>query len=370
MNNKSVLITFLGNIHYDSRTSNLYKSLKQKGYSVKVVSFDWLTEGFKTKKGEISVYKLHKGFLSLTYYFKFAFLMKYHLLISKVDYIFAEDIYTLPFVVVFGKIKKAKIYYDSRELFGYLAGLKKRKVVQQLLRWIEKICINKVDKIITTGEMDAKFLEKEYSVKNTVVIRNLPIFKIIDKPFDFRKFYHLNKSQKIILYQGVILHGRGLRIIFDVIKDFKDCVLIIIGGGEHKKFYEQLAVEKNISDKVIFMGKIDQKDLFEYTAGADVGLALIENISLSYYYALPNKMFEYILTGVPVLASNFPQMKQVIDEFKVGLYVDPENLEEVSSALRKLLYDTEFINQVKNKSKSAAEELNWDKEIQKLISIM
>ena len=370
MNNKSVLITFLGNIHYDSRTSNLYKSLKENGYSVKVVSFDWLTEGFETQKGEISVYKLQKKFLSLTYYFKFAVLMKYHILISKADYIFAEDIYTLPFAVILGKIKKAKIYYDSRELFGYLAGLKKRKIIQQLLRWIEKIFITKVDKIITTGEMDSQFLEKEYQVKNTIVIRNLPLYRIIDKPFDFRNHLNLKKETKILLYQGVILHGRGLRIIFDVIKNFEDCIFIIIGGGEHKEYYEQLAKEKNISNRVIFFGKIDQKDLFNYTAGADAGLALIENISLSYYYALPNKMFEYILTGVPVLASNLPQMKKVIDEYKIGVYADPKNLDDVTSSLKKLFYDNDFVNQLKINSRSAAKELNWDKEIQKLLSAM
>ena len=159
MNKKSVLITFLGNIHYDSRTANLYQSLKKEGYSVKVVSFDWLTENIKTTKGEINVYRLHKGFLSLTFYLKFALLMKYQLLITKADYIFAEDIYTLPFAVAFAKIKKVKVFYDSRELFGYLAGLKKRIIVQKVLRLIEKICIHKADRIITTGDMDSQFLK-------------------------------------------------------------------------------------------------------------------------------------------------------------------------------------------------------------------
>jgi glycosyltransferase involved in cell wall biosynthesis len=370
MNKKSVLITFLGNIHYDSRTANLYTTLKQEGYSVKVVSFDWLTENMETTKGEITVYKLHKGFLSLTYYLKFAILMKYQLLVTKADYIFAEDIYTLPFAVIFAKIKKAKVFYDSRELFGYLAGLKKRKFVQQLLRWIEKICISRVDQIITTGEMDSQFLEKEYNIKNTVVVRNLPLYKIIKKPFDFRKHYNLRPETKILLYQGVILHGRGLKIIYEIIKDINDCVLVVIGGGEKKNYYEELAKEKGIADKVVFVGKIDQNKLFIYTAGADIGLALIENISVSYYYALPNKMFEYILTGVPVLASNLPQMKKIIDEYEIGLYADPENLNEVSSALKKLLFDKTLLDKIKISSKKAAEELNWEKEVRKLLSIM
>ena len=168
----------------------------------------------------------------------------------------------------------------------------------------------------------------------------------------------------------MILHGRGLKIIYEIIKDFDDCILVVIGGGEKKNYYEELAKEKGIADRIIFAGKIDQNALFDYTAGADIGLALIENISVSYYYALPNKMFEYILTGVPVLASNFPQMKKIIDEFDIGLYANPENLNEVSSALKKLLYDKELIAKIKNNSKLAAKELNWNKEVRKLLSIM
>ncbi len=365
---KEVLIVFLGNIDYDSRASNLYKSLTERGYKVKVVSFDWLTEGFKSRKGDITIYKLNKGFLSITFYLKFIFLLKINLLETKASIIFAEDIYTLPFAVIFLKLKGAKVFYDSRELYGYLAGLKKRKVIQTILRHVEKIFITKVDKVITTGDMDAEFLTKEYGIKNTLVIRNLPLLTKIDSPFDFRKKYNLSANDKIILYQGVILHGRGLRLIFDIISEINNAVLIIIGGGEHKKYYEDLVVEKGIGNKVYFLGKVNQKELLNFTAGADIGLALIENISLSYYYALPNKMFEYILAGIPVFASSFPQMKNIIDKYNIGAYVDPENREELLSKLKELINDDEKREKLIANCKAASNELNWDKEIEKLFT--
>ncbi len=366
--NRNVLIVFLGNIDYDSRASNLYKSFTERGYKVKVVSFDWLTEGFKTKRGDITIYKLNKGFLSITFYLKFILLLKISLLETKASIIFAEDIYTLPFAVVFSKLKGAKVFYDSRELYGYLAGLKKRKIIQTILRQIEKIFITKVDKVITTGEMDAEFLTKEYGIKNTLVIRNLPLLSKIDSPFDFRKKYNLSTNDKIILYQGVILHGRGLRLIFDAISGIDNAVVVIIGGGEHKKYYEDLVAEKDIENKVYFLGKVNQKELLNFTAGADIGLALIENISLSYYYALPNKMFEYILAGVPVFASNFPQMKNIIDKYDVGVYADPENREELLSKLKDLINDDVKRRILKANCKAASDELNWDKEIEKLFT--
>ncbi len=367
MNDKSVLIVFLGNIHYDTRASNFYETFTRKGYKTRVVSFDWLTENYKTEKGKISVYKLKKR-SSLIFYLKFSFILAWRLMLERADMIFAEDVYTLPFAVIFGKLKGARIFYDSREIYGHLGGLSKRKNVQCLLRWIENKFIGFTYKTITTGELDSKYLESEYKLNNTIVIRNLPFYEKIITPYDFRGYYKLNKEVKILLYQGVILHGRGLGPVFEALQNIKNCVLIIIGGGECTQYYKKLAIEKDLSEKVFFYGKVKQKDLLHYTAGADIGLSLIENLSLSYYYALPNKLFEYILTGVPVLASNFPQIVNIIDKYKVGLYISPENPEEIKETLQKLIEDDELRIAFRNNCLKAALELNWGKEIDKLFS--
>ncbi|MDR3609092.1 MAG: glycosyltransferase [Ignavibacteriaceae bacterium] len=367
MKDKTVLIIFLGNIHYDTRASNLYETFTQKGNRTQVVSFDWLTENFKAERGQVSVYKLKKK-SSLLFYLRFSVIISVRLLTAKADMIFAEDIYTLPFAIIFGKLKGAKVFYDSREVYGHLAGLSKRKNIQNLLRWIENLFIRFTFKTITTGELDSKYLEKKYNLKDTIVIRNLPLYDEIKMPFDFRGYYTINEDVKILLYQGVILHGRGLGPLFEVLKGIKNCILIIIGGGEHEQYYKELAIQKGLNDKVFFFGKVMLKDLLYYTAGADIGLCIIENLSLSYYYALPNKLFEYIITGVPVFASNFPQMVNIIDKYKVGEYISPENPIEIKEALQKLIDDKDLRKTFRNNCLKAAMELNWEKEIEKLFS--
>jgi len=122
-----VLITFLGNINYDTRCKNLYDTFSANNFDVEFIGFDWLTKDFMETHGNVSVIKLKKGFLSLSFYLKFIWHIKVKLITTKASIIFAEDIYTLPFAIIFGKLKRAKIYYDSRELFGYLAGLKDKK---------------------------------------------------------------------------------------------------------------------------------------------------------------------------------------------------------------------------------------------------
>ncbi len=162
---KKVLITFLGNIHYDTRCNNLYDSLSANNYDVEFIGFDWLTKDFTESRGNVSIIKLKKGFLSISFYLKFIWHIKLKLLTTKASIIFAEDIYTLPFAVIFGKLKRAKIYYDSRELFGYLAGLKEKKFKQAFWKWTEKFFIKRADYVIVTGQMDGDFLKKEYGIK-------------------------------------------------------------------------------------------------------------------------------------------------------------------------------------------------------------
>ncbi|GBD87630.1 spore coat protein SA [bacterium BMS3Abin03] len=368
--NKKVLIAFLGNINYDSRCRNLFDTLAANGFEVEFVGFDWLTKDFTPVEGNITIHKLKKRRFSLLFYFSFIYHLKIHLLKSHASIIFAEDIYTLPFAVAIGKLKHAKIYYDSRELFGYLAGLKDRKFVQGFWRFIEKIFIRHADYIITTGKMDSEVLHEMYNISNTIVLRNLPRYYKPQKKVDLRTQLGIDAGEKILLYQGGILKGRGIKIILDALKELPGFTAVIVGGGEFENYYKKMTLDYDLVDRVFFAGKFEQNDLAKLTPSADIGVALIENISKSYYYALPNKLFEYIMAEIPVLVSNLPQMKQVIDEYEVGIAVNPNDKEEVKDALKKLATDKNLYNKFKLNCKTASEKLNWENEIQNLLSYL
>ena len=368
--NKKVLITFLGNIDYDTRCSNLYNTLKVNGFDVSFTGFDWLTQNFQPLRGKITIHKLKKGFLSLSFYLKFIWHIKLALFSSRASIFFAEDIYTLPFAVIFGKLKRVKIIYDSRELYGFLAGLNERKIVQSFWKIVEKLFIKHVDHIITTGKMDSDVIKEMYGVTNTVILRNLPRFYKPAQQTDLRNQLGISNNKKILLYQGVILKGRGIEKIFEILPDISDFVFIIVGGGEFEEYYKNLAVERNVIDQVFFIGKFSQEDLPKLTPSADVGIALIENISKSYYYALPNKLFEYIMAEVPVVVSNLPQMKKIVEKYNVGFAVNPENNDEIINALENFTSDEIQYKKFKQNCKVASEELNWENEVGNLLEIL
>ena len=99
----------------------------------------------------------------------------------------------------------------------------------------------------------------------------------------------------------------------------------------------------------------------------DIGVALIENISKSYYYALPNKLFEYIMAEVPVVVSNLPQMKEIIEKYDVGFAVDIDNRYELITAIKKLSEDARLYESKKQNCRIASQELNWEKEVTSLL---
>jgi glycosyltransferase involved in cell wall biosynthesis len=367
---KKVLITFLGNINYDTRCKNLFDTLSANNFDVEFIGFDWLTKGFKESHGKISIYKLKKGFLSIPFYLKFIRHLKTKLITTKASVIFAGDIYTLPLVIIFGKLKRAKIYYDSRELFGYLAGLKNKKFRQLFWKWAEKFFIRKANYVIVTGPMDGEFLINQYRIRNIILLRNVPRYFKPSARFDIRSQIKIDGTIKIILYQGVLLKGRGIEKVFSVLKELPEHVFVIAGGGEYEDHYKKLAAGMNLADQVFFTGKLTQEELPKVTASADVGVSLIENLSTSYYYALPNKLFEYIMAEVPVITSNLPQMKEIVEKYDVGFAVDFESKEELISAIKKLTEDESLFESKKQNCRIASQELNWEKEVTPLLKTL
>lgn len=368
--NKNVCLSFLGNALFDTRAFNFYKSFKAKGFNVEVISFDWLGSTEITPEPGIKIYRLSKKKSSLFFYSKFFLLLAFNLFKSRASLFFAEDIYTLPLVCIAARIKRAKVVYDSRELFGFLAGLKDRKKVQRLLALLEKIFIKYADYIVVTGDMDGEFLTSQYKLKKTVTVRNLPFYRENIPPVDLRKKFGIPANKRILLYQGVILHGRGLRHVFDFLKNFEDAVLVILGDGEHKKYYQELAASTGVGARIIFGGKIPQSELLNYSAGADIGVSLIENLSVSYYYALPNKMFEYIMAGLPVAVSALPQMERIVNEYGVGISINLDEVNEINKRLAGLLNNEEALLKFRGNCLKAARELNWDNEINRLFNVL
>jgi len=363
---KKIYITFLGNPRFDSRITNLSNSLREEGCKVSILGFDWFISQEDYSDEQTRIFAIKKSKFSLFFYLQFVYILVNELIRSNADIYFSEDLYTLPFVTTIAKIKKAKIVYNSREIYAHLGGLRNRPALQKIVKLIEKYFIRKVDLVLTTGPLDSEYIEKLYKISDTLVVRNIPLYQQSVSKIDLRKKYNINPDKLILIYQGVILPGRGLRQIISAVAKLPKTVLIIFGEGEQKNNFLDLAKKLDVHDRVIFAGTIDQKELINYTAGGDVGISLIENISISYYHALPNKLFEYIMAGLPVLCSDLPQMKKIIDDYKVGESINIENEGNIFTTLNNWNEDPNLLDTYRKNCVKAAKELNWQEEYKRV----
>ncbi len=366
---KSVCIGFLGNAYNDTRVTNLYESLTSEAHQVKVLSFDWTTPGFKERTGDIDVFQLDKSASSIKYYLRFFRILYQRLKESSADIYFSADVYTLPLMAFFAKLRKKKLYYDCRELYPFLAGLRNKKYTQLVIKLTERLFIGRADAVIATGPMDAQFIQHYYKITNTLVLRNMPKLKPVEQKVNLREQLNIPNDAKILLYQGVIFEGRGIEKTIRALPELDSTYFVLLGTGTKIHAYKKLAEELDIADRVHFMGTIPQSELINYTSAADIGLTLIENISLSYYYALPNKMFEYIAAGIPLISSALPQMKGIVDDYKVGWVIDMET-NCITEKLKSIINSDWNRDEMKERLKSASIELNWDTEFGKVKNLL
>ncbi|MEJ5287393.1 MAG: glycosyltransferase [Bacteroidota bacterium] len=316
-----VLVIALNKIEYDARLSNFIDTFDKNGLRIATVTLDDY-EFVKSKENRFRV-EVRENIKTIAKVVDFLTAGKNFLEFVVPKYVLCSDVYSLPLGVKFKKKYNAKLIYDSREIYSALASLNEKPFKQFVLKYFERINVKNVDAIIVTGDLDKEYLSKLFPKKRIEVVYNYP--KKIDtlKPVDLRKKFGLSEKNILAIYQGVLLKGRGIELCVSSLKYAEELHLIIAGSGSMEKEYQDLAKNLALDERVHFLGQIPYEKLLQYTSGCDVGLCLIEPISFSYKLALPNKLFEYVQAGIPVLATNLPAISRVFKSFRIGELVEP-----------------------------------------------
>jgi glycosyltransferase involved in cell wall biosynthesis len=284
-----------------------------------------------------------------------------HLLFAKVDLIFSNDLDTLLACYLASKIRGKRLIYDSHELFTELPELHKSQVKKQIWESIEKRILPSIKHSITVCHSISEYYKAKYKI-SMAVVRNIPNLRTTDiENLDLEI-----PNKKIIIYQGALNKGRCLENVLHAMTMVTDGYLIIIGDGDLAEELKELTIELNVTDRVRFLGKIDGTSLHQYTRFASLGLCLLENEGLNYYYSLPNRIFDYLYSGVPVLASNFPEISNIVQKYNTGILIENNNPTFIAQQINQLLqnsFDTSHFP-------SVIAELNWEKEENVLIDVI
>jgi glycosyltransferase involved in cell wall biosynthesis len=196
-------------------------------------------------------------------------------------------------------------------------------------------------------------------------VLNTPDLQEVE-PLSLRDELSIPADHAVIVYQGSVQEHRGIEPAIDAVDGLDQVVLVVIGYGYHRPALEADVARRGLEDKVRFFGPIPNHELLRFTASADIGMCNIVSSSVSYDTCLPNKLFEYMMAGVPVIGSDSPEIGRVIGETGVGLATDPEDPASIAAAAKSILADPLPFTA---RMEAARARYNWAVEKQKLLAV-
>jgi glycosyltransferase involved in cell wall biosynthesis len=266
----------------------------------------------------------------------------------------------------------AKVVYEAAELYPDMLLANRAHVPAPVLaywRRIERRFVPRADAVITVGDAIAEEIRRRFAV-DPVVVRSVPI---LEPPADrglLRRELDVSDDQVVLLYQGLINYGRALSVMIDAVALVPSVVFAIQGYGPLVEPVLAYAREAGVADRVRYLGAAPIDRLHGYASGADIGDVVLENLSLNNYLAEPNKLYQYLMAGIPVLGSDFPGMRPIVEGERTGLVCDPTDAKSVVAALQCLVSDAPLRAEMGQRARRLAEtRYNWEYESRTLVDL-
>ncbi|MCC2546549.1 glycosyltransferase [Hymenobacter sp. BT175] len=360
---RPLLFTVTTDLNYDQRMQRICGSLAAHGYDVLLVGREWPSSRPLTSQP----YRQHrlrcwfsKGKL---FYLEFNLRLLFYLLGQQAAAWCAIDLDTALPVWLRSRLGGQPFVYDAHELFTEVPEVVARPGVQRLWRLVERFIVPRTQLAYTVGPALAQVFELRYGRRFEVVrnISRLEPLKLPPAP---------DRPEGYIVYQGALNAGRGLEALLDAMPRVAGR-LVVCGDGDLSAELRARAEALGLlgSGQVEFRGFVLPAELREVTRHAAVGIMLLENQGMSYYYSLANKFFDYLHAGVPQLIVDFPEYRRLNDEYDVAEVV-ALTPDAIADALNRLLRDdVARYRELAENCRRARQELNWQREEAHLLAL-
>lgn len=285
------------------------------------------------------------------------------------DVYHCHDLYTLPLGYRAKRRHGGKLVYDAHELTTELAYISRPE--RMGWRVLERFLISRADEVIATGTYRAEYLAKKYGIAAPIVLLNCPPMLAAEAHNRAlrEKLGLEDDTVPVILYQGGFVRGRGLDKLVLAAAHLDRGVLVLMGWGELEAELRRLVEEMGLERCVYFTEPVAPDEVVYYCMSASVGVVIALRTSLNNYYATPNKLYEYINAGLPVVSMDFPAVKEVVEGYGLGCTFDPEEPESIAEAINRVLADEQRYDTMRKNALEAAKIFNWENESSKLLEI-
>ncbi len=368
MRKKKVIISVINDLVTDQRVDKTARVLLDLGFDVVMVG----RQKHDSMRMPDRPYETHRMRLlwekGLFFYAEYNTRLFFYLLSNRSNLLVSNDLDTLLPNFLMSRLLKIPLVYDSHEYFTETPELVGRPRVQGVWKRIERWIVPKLKDCITVNQSIAGLFRNLYGV-DFHVVRNIPARRNYEGILS-RKELGLPEDKKIVLMQGAGINiQRGAEEAVEAMRYTQGVVLVIVGGGDVLPLLKTQVTESGLEEKVKFIPKQLPEKLLSYTANADLGLAIDKDTNINYRFSLPNKLFDYIHAGIPVLVSPLPEIKRIVDQYQVGDLIESHDPQHIAFKIQEMLTDEKRIATWKYNLKSVAGELNWETEKQVLVEI-
>lgn len=281
----------------------------------------------------------------------------------------ANDLPMLPVASQLAQRCGAKLVYDSHELYSEQEFTKREK-----RRWaeIEAKYIGTCDVVVTVNQSIATELEQRYGVSDVKVIYNAERTsqKLVASRW-LHEVFDLQLEKKIVLLQGGLSAGRNLETLVDAMRYVQNpsVVLVVLGDGILLRSLQKMARQEGLTGRVYFHAAVPQNELLALTAAADAGVIPYQATCLNNRYCTPNKLFEFIAAGLPVLASDLPEIQRFVDGQQIGLVGDTGSPRKLAALIDGFFSDDHRFAAWKANVAVVRQRICWELEEKKLVEI-
>lgn len=334
-------------------------SLEMAGYEVTLVGRELKSSAPITDK-VFRQQRLQPFFLKgKLFYAEYNIRLFFYLLFQRFDIVGGIDLDTILPCYFVARIKGATIVYDAHELFPEVPEVINRPVTQRIWQLVEKFAVLHIKNCYTVSDGLATYFSRCYG-KFFEVIRNVPVLEEVSPAHDDPG------EHPFIFYQGALNDGRGLEQLIAAMR-FIPLQLKIAGEGDLSDHLRKLTIELQLQGKVHFLGKLLPAELRKITQESFIGVNLLDNKGLSYYFSLANKFFDYVHAGVPVITMNYPEYRNLNAQYEVAVLVNDLETITLVKTITALADNKDAYFRLRKNCLAARQIWNWQKEEQKLL---
>lgn len=384
-----IVMLVISEVWRDPRVEREARALAANGFRVKVIYPDFFSTEFSTPSmnwGPSIEFRALPGYFH-NFIYSFPYLLGSEFLNALRDErpfaYHAHDLTTALIGLVAASSSNAHIVCDFHEWYSENVSWDIRRNCHIPHPWIKKfvyriaelMVMHRASAVVTVCDSIANDMSSgRYLTRRKIeVIRNIPSIKPPEtwSPQNWRSDIGIRDSQFVVLWQGGVGPSRLLEPIIEAFGSIPDAMLVIRGPAIERfgPDYLQLARAHGAADRVFCLPPVPSAEVVDAAATANAGVWSLPNLCKNFYYALPNKIFEYLAAGLPILGADFPEVRRIVKRYKVGLCFDPYDAKSIAHQINRMVDSPDLVRQFRANAAAALVDMRADREWERLADL-